>query len=118
MPMKLLSRHLETSTERLSSFSNSSLQMSIVTIETCEQSLRRCAEPVLDVFHWLTFQHRIAALVWRCLLGLAPAYIRDLCYLTPGTRGRSSLLSMERGTLFPFARTSTSQTRAFSVVGP
>src|SRR6218665_134347 len=85
MPMKLLSRHLETSTERLSSFSNSSLQMSIVTIETCEQSLRRCAEPVLDVFHSLTFQHRIAALVWRCLLGLAPAYIRDLCYL----QGRS-----------------------------
>src|SRR6218665_529671 len=47
------------------------------------------------------------------------AYLRDLCYPTPGTRGRSSLRSMERGVLFvPIAHTSTRQARAFSVVGP
>src|SRR6218665_2353146 len=57
--------------------------------------------------HWLPFQHRIAfsisALVPRCLLGLAPAYPRELCYLTLGTRGCSSFRSMEQGgTLCPF----------------
>src|SRR6218665_874969 len=58
-------------------------------------------------------------LVWRCILGLAPAYFRDLCCPTPGTRGRSSLRSSEQGLLFvPFARTVTTQARAFSVVGP
>src|SRR6218665_1687245 len=51
--------------------------------------------------------------------GLAPAYLRDLCHPTPGTRGCSSLRLSEQGLLFvPFARTSTTQARAFSVVGP
>src|SRR6218665_2576343 len=62
---------------------------------------------------------KIGAMVWRCILGLARAYLRDLCRPTPGTRGRSSLQSSEQGLLFvPFARTSTTQARAFSVVGP
>src|SRR6218665_3118092 len=58
-------------------------------------------------------------LVWRCLMGLAPAYCQDLCCPTTGTRDHSSLRSMERGLLFvPFSRTPTSQARAFSVVAP
>src|SRR6218665_2036722 len=62
---------------------------------------------------------RIGAMVWRCILGLAPAYLRDLCHPTPGTRGCSSLRSSKQGLQFvPFARTSTTQARAFSVVGP
>src|SRR6218665_105848 len=80
---------------------------------------------MLDVLHWLPLQQRImfriGAMVWRCILGLAPAYryLRDLCHPTPGTRGCSSLRSSEQGLLFvPFARTSTTQARAFSVVGP
>src|SRR6218665_1877368 len=78
---------------------------------------------MLDVLHWLPFQQRIifciGALVWRCILGLAPVYLRDLCCPTPGTRCRSSLRSLEQGLLFvPFACTSTTQVRAFSVVGP
>jgi len=28
----------------------------------------------------------IAAMVWRCLLGFAPAYLRDLCGSTSGIR--------------------------------
>src|SRR6218665_1360794 len=57
--------------------------------------------------------------LWRCILGLAPANLRDLYHPTPGTRGCSSLRSSEQGLLFvPFARTSTTQARAFSVVGP
>src|SRR6218665_945668 len=44
-------------------------------------------------------------MVWRCILGLDPPYLRDLCCPTPDTRGRSSLRSSEHGLLFvPFAR--------------
>src|SRR6218665_4305 len=58
-------------------------------------------------------------MVSRCILGLAPVYLRDFCCPTPGTRGRSSLRSSEQGLLFvPFASTSKTQTRAFSVVDP
>src|SRR6218665_54639 len=75
---------------------------------------------MLDMLRWLHLQQQIlfhiATLVWRCLLGLAPAYLRDLCCPTPGTRGRCSLRSVERELLFvPFAHTSTSQVHAFSV---
>src|SRR6218665_178993 len=52
---------------------------------------------MLDVLHCLPLQQRImfriGAIVWRCILGLAPAYLRDLCHPTPGTRGSSSLRS-------------------------
>src|SRR6218665_3858541 len=75
---------------------------------------------ILDLLHWLPSRQRvifrIVYQVWRCLLGLVPAYLRDLCCPTPG---RSSVLSMEREAPFvPFSRrpTSTRQTRAFSVV--
>jgi len=37
----------------------------------------------------------IATLVWRCLLGLAPTYLKNLCCLTLDTRGRNSLCSMD-----------------------
>ena len=59
---------------------------------------------MLDVLHWLPFQQWIifwiTGLVWRCLLGLVPNYLRDLCCPTPGTRGCNSLHSMEWGTFF------------------
>ena len=36
-----------------------------------------------DVFHWLPYpqriSYRIASLVWRCLSGWAPSYLRELC---------------------------------------
>src|SRR6218665_526148 len=75
------------------------------------------------ILRWLPLQQRIifriCAMVWRCILGLAPAYLRDLCCPTLGTRGHSSLRSSEQGLLFvPFAHTSTTQACAFSVVGP
>jgi len=83
--------------------------------------VRHVSAYILDVLHWLPLQQRIifriGAMVWRCILGLAPAYLQDLCCPTPGTRGRSSLGSSDQGLLFvPFAR--TTQARAFSVVGP
>ena len=76
-----------------------------------------------DVLHWLPLPQRIAyrvlALVWRCLLGLAPAYLRELCCSTQDVQGRRSLRSSVQGELLvPYARTSIRQRRAFSVAGP
>ena len=48
-----------------------------------------------------------------------PTYLHDLRCPTLGTRGRSSLRSIEQGVLsFPFAGTSTRQACAFLVVDP
>src|SRR6218665_2564881 len=51
--------------------------------------------PSSCVLQWIIF--RIGALVWRCLLGFAPAYLRDLCCPTPGTRGRNHSAQWNRG---------------------
>src|SRR6218665_448435 len=76
-----------------------------------------------DVLHWLPFpQHisyRIASLVWRCLSGWAPSYLRELCHPLSSCSGRRALRSSAHGNLVvPFARSATMQTRSFSVVGP
>jgi len=77
---------------------------------------------MLETLHWLPtrqrIEYRIAALVRRCQLGLAPVYLRELC--CPSViQGRRPLRSAEKGVLLvPFARTATMQNRAFSVVGP
>jgi len=39
----------------------------------------------------------IIGLAWRSLLGLAPAYLRDLCFTTLGVPGRRALRSTEQG---------------------
>src|SRR5688572_27060039 len=67
---------------------------------------------MLDVLHWLPLlqriSYRIIALVWRSLLGLAPAYLRDLCCPTLSAPGRRALRSTERGVLVvPFASTAS-----------
>src|SRR6218665_1128505 len=65
------------------------------------------------------FSYRIASLVWRCLVGLAPVYLRALCCPPLSAMSSRSLRSSQQGLLLvPFARTSTQQIRAFSVVGP
>jgi len=65
---------------------------------------------MLEVLHWLQIrqriEYRVASLVWRCQLGLAPTYLIDLCRPVLGSRSSRSLLSSERGLLpVPFART-------------
>src|SRR6218665_505885 len=51
---------------------------------------RHISAYMLDVLHCLLLQQRImfriGAMVWRCILGLAPAYLRDLCCPSPGNR--------------------------------
>src|SRR6218665_1840342 len=68
-------------------------------------------------------EYRMAALVWRCLLIPAPAYMYmylvEFCGPTRSARSSRSLLSADQGLLrVPFARTSTRQKRAFAVAGP
>src|SRR6218665_891857 len=63
----------------------------------------------LEVLHWLPIRHRIeykvASLVWRCQLGLAPTYLIDLCRPVSGSRSSRSLRSSERGLLLvPYVR--------------
>src|SRR6218665_739881 len=67
-----------------------------------------------DILHRLParqrIEYRVAALVWRCLLGLAPAYLVEFCGPTQSARSSRSLRSADRGLLrVPFARTSTRQ---------
>src|SRR6218665_2972549 len=76
-----------------------------------------------DVLHWLPLRQRIefwvAVLVWYSLIGQAPAYLTDLCRPSFSVRSTRHLRSAEQGLLHvPLARTSTMQSRAFSVVGP
>src|SRR6218665_2562615 len=78
---------------------------------------------MLDILHWLPtrqrIEYRMAALVWRCLLGLAPTYLVELFGPTLCARRYRSLRSAEQGLLhLSFARTSTVQKRTFKVVGP
>ena len=68
--------------------------------------------------HLVNLQQRISycviSLIWRSLLGFAPAYLRDLCHTTVGIPGRRSLRSTEQGLLLvQFAHTAIMQNRAF-----
>src|SRR6218665_2049723 len=78
---------------------------------------------MLDGLDWLPAEqrisYRIASMVWRCLLGFAPLYLRELCCPLHSAMSSRSVRSSQRGLLLvPFARTSAKQSRAFSVVGP
>src|SRR6218665_637277 len=78
---------------------------------------------MLNVLHWLPAEqripYRIASLVWRCLVGLAPVYLRELCCPPLSAMSSRSLRSSQQGLLLvPFARTSTKEMGALSVVGP
>src|SRR6218665_3227418 len=76
-----------------------------------------------DILRWLPARQRteygMAALVRRCLLGLASTYLVELCGPTLIARSCSSLRSAEQGLLHvPFASTSTVQKRGFAVYYP
>ena len=51
--------------------------------------------PVLIDLHWLPYPQRISykicLLMFKCLKGLAPAYLSDLCVGTAAVVGRSGL---------------------------
>ena len=83
----------------------------------------RVSEYMRDVLHWLPYPqrivYRVSALVRRCIEGLAPPYLRELCCPTTHTQRRCSLRSAAQAELLaPRARTVIRQRRAFSVAGP
>src|SRR6218665_1512862 len=76
-----------------------------------------------NVLHWLPYPQRIvycvAALVRRCMEGLAPPYLREQCCPTVTIERLISLRSSAQGELLvPRSRTVIRQRRAFSVAGP
>src|SRR6218665_549600 len=77
---------------------------------------------MLVVLCWLApypTAYKVASLVWRCQLGIAPIYLIDLCRSVSGIASGRSLRSAGRGVLSaPFARTTLMQVRAFCVNGP
>src|SRR6218665_293814 len=79
------------------------------------------SEFIRDTLRWLPvlqrIHYRLSSIVWRCVLGIAPAYLLDLFILTSSCTGRKSLRSASRGDfLVPQARTAIKQHRAFSSV--
>ena len=78
--------------------------------------------PVLRELHWLPVRQRLkfktAVLVFKCLRGLAPAYLADYCQPTTVTAGRSRLRSANTHQL-AIPRTNTGYgDRSFAVSGP
>ena len=76
-----------------------------------------------NVLHWLPITqritYRVSALVWRCMEGLAPIYLQELCCPTSGVQRRSVLRSADQAELLiPRSRTAIMQRRSFSVAGP
>jgi hypothetical protein len=83
----------------------------------------RVSEYMRDVLHWLPYPqrivYRISVLVRRCIEGLAPLYLRELCCSTTSIQRRCFLRSAAQAELIvPRARTAIRQPRAFSVAGP
>src|SRR5688572_5877777 len=67
----------------------------------------------------LRISFMVSAFIWRSLVGTAPAYLQELCRSISANIVRRPLRSADRDDLIvPFARTSTMQHWAFSVVGP
>src|SRR6218665_3565416 len=77
------------------------------------------------VLHWLPLskriEFRVGVLVWYSLIGQASVYmcLTDFCRPSLSAQSTRHHRSAEQGLLHvPFSRTSTMQSRAFSLVGP
>ena len=73
--------------------------------------------------HWLGFPHRIqyklCVLTYKCLHGMAPAYLTRKCTSVAAASGRSQLRSASSGQLVvPFTKTKTFGDRSFSHSAP
>jgi len=78
--------------------------------------------PVLEDLHWLPVSQRVvfktALMVWKCVHGVAPAYLSDLNVPATAISGRQHLQSAATGTvLAPRPHTATGE-RSFAVDGP
>ena len=78
--------------------------------------------PVLRQLHWLPVRQRItfklAMITFKCLHGLAPSYLTDVCIPVSSVVGRWQLRSADSGALVvPRTRTTIGR-RDFAVAGP
>src|SRR6218665_116120 len=65
----------------------------------------------------LRINYRIAALVWRCLIGIAPTYLRGFrCSVSSLVGGRGPRSSSSGELSVPRVETSIAQRRPFSIV--
>ena len=76
-----------------------------------------------DTLHWLSVRqhilYRVSTIAWRCILGVAPAYLSELFVLSSSCPGRRSLRSASCDDyLIPRSYSATKQNRAFSAAGP
>ena len=76
-----------------------------------------------NILHWLPYPqrivYRVTALVWRCIEGLAPPYLRELCFPAVATEHRISMRSSVQAQLLVLcSRTLIRQHLAFLVTGP
>jgi len=79
--------------------------------------------PVLRDLHWLPVQQRIsfklAMMVYKCMHGLAPSYLADICSPVSSVVGRWQLRSANSGTLVvPWYTRTTIGRRNFAVSEP
>jgi len=78
--------------------------------------------PVLRDLHWLPVRQRIsfklAMMVYKCLHGLAPSYLVDVCTPVSSIVGRWQLRSANSGTLIVPGTRNTIGRRNFAVSGP
>ena len=78
--------------------------------------------PVLIELHWLSYPQRIkykvCMLMFKCLKGLAPAYLVALCTKVSAVSGRSALRSAVCGYLDVHGHRTDWGLRAFAVAGP
>ena len=78
--------------------------------------------PVLIDLHWLPYpQHisyKICLLMFKCLKGLAPAYLTDLCVGTAAVPGRSDLRFAVRVDLVVPGHRTEWDSRSFAMAGP
>jgi len=83
---------------------------------------RDSISPILRSLHWLTVWRRVtfksAVIVWKCVNGVAPTYLRELCVPMEDVRSRPRLQSASTCCiLLPRVQTSTGQ-RSFAYSGP
>ena len=78
--------------------------------------------PVLIDLHWLPYPQRIfykiCLLMFKCLKGLVPVYLADLCVGTAALPGRSGLRSAVLGDLVVPRHRIEWGSRSFAVAGP
>ena len=78
--------------------------------------------PVLIELHWLPYPQRVKykvyMIMFRCLNGLAPAYLVAFCTKGLAVSGRSALRSAVRGDLVVPSHRTDWGLRAFAVAGP